>query len=636
MKAKRIQQGFLHTTGLGVLLLCLALSVSWTGSPDLAQATDPVPWARQHGLAPAQPVGAEIAAQTIVVSRASDPYFSLAQKIAAADHLDIVDEFAAALEASPTYVILVASPDNLSAETLLDIGRAMKRSGLYPGTGIITASTLEKAEQLWARAELAQEGDNYLGGDVEVTQQVFEPTLFPISDGPNQPVPLTKATLIEALKQAGYFYWARHVGQVTWFWNSESPDWGEDDELRAHEIPPLGPVAIYTPSCGSLRPWLEDSISLGFIDQGAAAYIGNANSPFHTAAILRHGLAVPGITSWQEFPLSLVAQIENKADVKAYFRLPQMFMLGDPRLYLSSEQPYQIVSDQLADERTRLIDGTSSHQGILALKIENGSQYDFVTVRGLTSAGEHDLFHNNRLQTLNLGAGKYMLFPHKGGDFRIVLAPKPPLGWTVADALVDAFDYSWVVMWLDVKVVNAPFLYVLSLVIFAAILFVMLVRRKRPIAEYRAIFAIGALFALLRVIYPLVRFDDYSVSANLIDLSAYSMVFGYIGVFANVVGGLMIMKDAKKVAGKLVGLAFTVFPQFVLAAFYLAFITFMNAVPQLTRTTAPWLWNYYAFWLALTALLLEAALIAALYRLFVSPARLPLRKWRIAQASAKM
>ena len=119
-----------------------------------------------------------ITKETVVVAQKSDPYFSLAQRIAQEEKLDIIEEFADILQFNPRFVILVASPGNLTAERLTDIGYFFKNQDYYPALGIISGSTLEKAEQLWARRNLAKEGNNFVGGDTEVPELIYEPTIF--------------------------------------------------------------------------------------------------------------------------------------------------------------------------------------------------------------------------------------------------------------------------------------------------------------------------------------------------------------------------------------------------------------------------------------------------------------------------
>jgi hypothetical protein len=93
----------------------------------------------------------ETGLEIVVVCSLADPYHPLAEKIARADGLEIAEDFLMAIKLDPKFIILVASPENLSAELLLNIGRALQSSGTYPALGIITGSTMEKAEQLWAR-----------------------------------------------------------------------------------------------------------------------------------------------------------------------------------------------------------------------------------------------------------------------------------------------------------------------------------------------------------------------------------------------------------------------------------------------------------------------------------------------------
>lgn len=605
MKTIREKTLYAAAVGVGIALVFSASSCSQAYSQAYSQVGE----AKSH------------VKETVVVSQRSDPYYSLAQKIAQAEELELVQEFAEVLKFNPKFIIWVASPQAITKEKLLDIGRLFKNSDYYPGFGIISGSTLEKAEQLLVRKDLARAGKNYLGGDLEPTQRVYEPTIFDLGDDSNESIGLDKAHLIDALKQADYFYWSRHVGKRTWYWNAESKDWDEDDQLFARDIPPLKPVVIYTPSCNSFRPWVEDSIALGFVDQGAAAYIGNVNSPFHTNAIVRRGLFVPGMSSWKEFPMGLVAQVENRVAAKAYFSVPQFFMLGDPRIYLSKDQPYRITSDTIDKEGKRVIEGESHENGILAVKIENGAEYDFLAIEGLASVSENDPFYNNKLQTLNLGADKYLLFIHQGGHFKVGLSKTAPSWWTLADVLTDVLDYAWVVLWLDVRVVNGPLIYAIALSLFIVILALKILRQKKSIRDYQGIFLVAFLLTLVRLLYCLARMDDYSVSTNLVNYTAPQIALGCVGVFACATGGLVLMQETTRIQVKILGLVSAVLPQFVLTGFYLVFITFMSIVIEVNGMTLRWLWNYNAFWLSFIGLLFEISIILVLYRIVISGRR---------------
>lgn len=560
--------------------------------------------------APAAP--REIGPETIVVADPSDPYYPLAAQIAQAEQLPLAAEFAQAMALKPRAILLVAAPQSLSAERLAAIGRSFQSAHHYAAFGIITASTLAQAEQLWARRGAARSGRDYLGSDTETDQLIPAPAIYDLNADGGAPIALTRESLVAALQQADYFYWSRHVGPRSWYWNSELGEGDAQSELRASDVPTLGPVVLYTPSCDSLRPWAPDSIALAFVDRGAAAYVGHANSPIHPG-FLRRGFAAPGPLAWSEFPLGVIAQVQNRMTTRAIFTSPQFFMLGDPRIALVGEQPYRIVSD-VADGGRRVIVGESSARGVLPVVIEGGARYGYTAVPGVTAASEHDPFYNSRLQTFDLGADKYLLLLHEGGAFRIELAERAPFGWIVADALADAFDYSWVVLWLNPKIISAPFFHKLSLAILALILLVKLVWKKQPIGRYRGALAAGAAVALLRLAYFLLRRERATVCATYVEYSPTQIAAGCLGVWANVAGGLTLLQDARRPIGRLLGLAFAVLPQLLLAGFYGVYITFMNTMTPITPMNEMWLCNYNVLWLALIVLAFEAALILALRR----------------------
>ncbi|MBN1430963.1 MAG: hypothetical protein JXB07_21520 [Anaerolineae bacterium] len=572
-----------------------------------------IAWVMRAGLGGNKQQQRAVNAEMVVVSQQDDPYYSLAQTIAREENLRVVEEFTDVLPLTPMYIILVASPDNLTAERLAEIGYVLKNQDYYPALGIISGSTLQKAEQLWERRSLAGKGNHYVAGDVEILQSIYEPTIFNITDGETGKIELTRENLIEALQQADYFYWTRHTGPKDWSWNEEYGNWTENDQLLADDIPDLKPVVIYSLTCSSFRPWVENAIALGFVDQGAVAYLGFVNTP-HYATVVKQGLSVPGITSWSEFPLGIVAQVHNKVTANIVFRSPQLFMLGDPRIYLSAEQPYRITSDTQKENGARTLEGKSDEKGVLAVKLENGSAYDFLSIKGLTSVSEGDIFYNNKLQTLNLGSDKYVLFLHDGGSFEIQLIEHVPLGWIVTDAVIDAFDFSWVALWLSTYADSNPHLLLLSLPVLIGILLVKLLKEKRSLKPYARVFVVALSIALLHLAYFLLRSDSYTVSDNLESHTTLQIALGTLGIFACVAGGLMIMKDAKKRRGKALGLIFTVLRQFWLTGFNLVFITILNVVTPVTRNTETWLLSYDAFWLSLIPLVVEGAVIFALYR----------------------
>lgn len=597
---------YVFAAGISLCLLFFVIGCFWIGHEVKRQRHEAQ---RDYGER-------EVVNETVVVSRKSDPYYGLAQEIAQAEKLEIVEEVADVLQFNPKYIILVASPDTVTAERLAGIGRFFQNHDYYPALGIISGSTFEKAEQLWARGNLAQAGNNYVGGDTEVPQLVYAPSIFDISAGVGKRVELNKQNLIETLKQADYIYWTRHTGATTWYWNEGAKDWGENDQLFVGDIPALKPIVIYSPTCKVFRPWEPGSVALGFVDRGAAAFVGFVNSP-HLTAFLKYGLSVPGITSWKEFPLGIVAQIGNRAAVKTIFTSPQFFMLGDPRLYLSKAPPYQITSDTVDGQGRRVIDGESAANGVLAVKIDDGREYGFLEVKGITSASDKDLFYNSRLQTLNLGRDKYVLFLHAGGRFELRLSHATPLLWSLTDGLTDTLDYAWVVFWLDNYSDANPSILALSLPVFILIVLVKVLWQKKSMGSYAKIFIFAALLASIRLGYFLIRETDYTVSANLVGVTPLQIGAGTLGVFASAAGGLMVMKDSRRQIVRAMGLVFAVGRQFWLTGYRFAFLTLFNVAPQqVTGMTTAWIWNYNSFWPLLAVLVLEACIVLAAHRYF--------------------
>jgi hypothetical protein len=559
----------------------------------------------------------EIKTGTLVMAENSDPYYSLAQKIAKEDGLDIVNGVNEALQRSPRFIILVSSPENLTAERLSDIGNLFQKQDFYPGLGIISGSTIDKAERLWSNRNQTESGNKFLGGDVDILQKVDAPTIFNISPNSQESVALTKETLIASLKQADFYYWARHTGPKDWSWNEGSSDWNENDQLLTVDIPELKPAVIYSLTCSSFRPWVENSIAIGFVDNGAAAFMGFMNTP-HATPTMREALSVPGITSWKDFPIGLMAQIHNKEAAKSVFRLPQLFMLGDPRIYLSKEVPYQITSDSSIKAGKRIIKGTSDRNGILAVKIDGGARYHYLSVKGLSAISETDVFYNNKLQMMPLGEDMYVLLMHHGGNFEVELLPEAPFGWKITDVVLDAFDFSWVVLWLSTYADSNPQIHLISILIFICIVLFKTVKQKIPLKEYRGIFIAALVFTLAHLGYFLLRVNTYSVSANMVVYSPLQIATGCLGIFSGIAGGLMVMRDGKKPAVKLAGLLFAVLREFWMAAFYLVFITLLNCVTPITRNTGPWLLSYDNFWLAFIVLTVEIFVILVVDRYVIT------------------
>ena len=548
--------------------------------------------------------------ESVVLSDPDDAYYPLAQTIAEDEGLVIAHNLPAALAYRPKFILWVASPDNLQEEALWTTGRIFKDMDFYPALGIISGESMETAEQLWQRGSLTRSGADYLGTDVEQDQQVYEAIIVNLNDPGGESIPLTKDALIDTLENADYFYWVRHVGATRWMWETPYTDDKTAGRLVITDIPALGPLVIQTPSCGSFQPWLADSITMGFINKGAAVYIGHVHtSVVSNSFIARQGFSVPGATTWEEFPLGILAQIRSRIETRVSSSTPLYFMLGDPRAYLSEQQPYTITTDEVVKD-TRTIKGTSIGTGYQTVKVEDGAGYDFTTVAGLTSAGEDDFFFNNHLQTLDLGGDKYLLFYNPTPDFEIVLQEKAPLLWVYWDGLIDALDYNWI----TINVVYNP-LSLVFLLMFGIILFVKCRKGRRSLIHYSWFFAAGVLSAALHTAYVVLRMQRFTVSATAIDFSVLQILLGFIGVFSTTSAGLILVSEARKRAGRVIGWILAVFPQFILTCFKLGVIVLTDIMFYYSNPVQRQLWNFNSFWLSFIVLVIEWLLALVLLQM---------------------
>ncbi|BBB49130.1 hypothetical protein [Pelolinea submarina] len=556
--------------------------------------------------------------ETVVMSDPSDAYYSLAQTIAETEGLVLADNLTQAIAYRPEFILWVATPQALDEAALWQAGDIFKDMDYYPALGIISGGTMEIAEQLWRNGQLTRNGENYLGSDVEVDQGVLEALIVDLNQPEGTPLPLTHEALVQTLQKSDYFYWVRHVSATRWMWDT-SKNVGEDGDLTAAEVPALGPIVIQTPSCGSFQPWKEDSIAMGFINRGAAVYIGHVQTAVvSNSFLMRRDYVVPDMSTWQEFPLGVLAQVRSRMEARVSSSTPLYFMLGDPRAYLSAEQPYRIIADEV-DGTTRRITGETDFRGYLAVKIADGADYDFVRISGLTAASESDFFFNNDLQTLNLSGDKYVVFYQDSGTFEITLNQKAPWYWPMGDGLVDALDYNWVTM----NTVYNPF----SLVFLAGLVILLLVKTrlkntvKKSFKDYRGFFIAGFVLAVLHVGYVLLRMGHYTVSADAVGYTPVQLVLGFIGTVSSVSAGLILVRDARKPFSRFLGWTVAILPQALLTAFKLFTVGATDLMFMAQNSVKQPLWNFNVVWLSLIAFAIDLLLVVGAYQLIKDPTK---------------
>jgi hypothetical protein len=120
--------------GISVIGFCAAFSVVISASPAVAQCPRDL----------------------VVLSNPDDPYYALAKDIAASENAPVVHSLEDVVDCQPIFLLWVASPTYLSDAAMIEHGQTMKERSSAISTGIITASTLEGARDLWERRTKVQ------------------------------------------------------------------------------------------------------------------------------------------------------------------------------------------------------------------------------------------------------------------------------------------------------------------------------------------------------------------------------------------------------------------------------------------------------------------------------------------------
>ncbi len=408
---------------------------------------------------------AETHAGTIVLCEAGDPYAALAEEIAREEGLAVAQSWAEALAADPLYILWVAAPERLSDPAMVRAGLALKQHKTLPAVGMITGSSLGQARALWERGKIWRQG-----GEVEGEDQVKEargswlyaangehPTAgvdeahliafqapeeeandppeagnLPEAGAGPEPYPMTVGSLAEALAQANYLSYSGHGAGRSW-------NLAEGARFFAKDLPPDLPATVVgTSACQTFRPWVEDSILMGFLEHGAAGYTGFVYSPM-AGYMVGEFSSLPFRYTWPEFPIGRVAAIQAQATLQSFAAFPYYYLAGDPRMALNAQPPYSVLSDS-EQNGLRTISYSALEAGMAPVRISGGAKYAYVEISGVGGAANGDPFFNARVQVMDDQGDKYILFDHPGGPFSVRLRESPPWHWRVTRPLLDAFD----------------------------------------------------------------------------------------------------------------------------------------------------------------------------------------------------
>lgn len=533
---------------------------------------------------------------SVVLSDPADPYYGLAEEIARQERILLVGALAEAVERDPDFVLWVVSPQALSYRALIAHSLYLRDRRSAPSVGIISGSSIDQARDLWLRAARVRGGAEISVNAPNKSAHLVGRIVKFGSSGPLAE-PLTLEGLRRALQEASYLTFTGHGG--TRYLRID-----EDVTLGAGDLPDLPPLVVATASCNTFRLWENDSIALAFADRGAAAYAGFAYSP-NEGYLMGEFTGLPFSYTWPDFPIGHVIQAQNRGAQQGFASFPYYFLLGDPRISLRSEAPYHLMDDREDDRGRTLIYGEMP-AGIVPIRVPGGAEYDFVEVVGGPFGWTHEPFYNARLQMVDIGPDKYLLFEHTGGDVTLRLRSDYPLLWITADLLVDALDHALLFGQQtggDILALPAAGVGLTGAV--------WLGRRRRSHARAVRVAALcGVAFALLYCGYATVRLESVTITSKSVEFSPLSVV----NVLLLTSCGAFFFAEARSWYGRLGALLLAAFPLLAMAGFCLGVVVVWNLAYFRPRLGTD-LYNYAMAELPAIALLFELALLGPAFSL---------------------
>lgn len=538
---------------------------------------------------------AEPSCELVVLVDPDDPYYLLAREIAVSEQASLASTLGQAIACQPTYLLWVASPGFLSDAAMVAFGKEIKARSSAISTGIITASTMEKARELWQRRNQVQ-GEKLLAVNApNPSAHIDQGQLLAVSQKGSDLQPLTKTDFIHALRSTDYLTFTGHG-------SSRYLRLDENTLITAGDVPSLEPLVINTGSCQTLRPWAAESIALQFIDQGVAAYSGFVFSP-NEGYLLGEFDGFPMRYTWKDYPIGHVILVQNRGTLQGFAQFPYLFLLGDPRIALQSEAPYRQPDDYQEGEQ-RILKYHNLPSGVIPIRIQGGAVFHFVEALGLTSATDQDLFYNSRMQMVNIGSNKFVLLVQGGGDLTLRLSPKAPWFWFLRDFLLDSLDHT-----LIFSQQSSGDLVALAFSIFplAWVLWQGLRRRL----SWRNLFmamSVGFGAATLQGLYALVRLDRVTITTKTVVFSPLSMLAAFILTTC----GALIFFQARSWIGRVIALLVSTFATWAVALVMMLVLSALNYFGFVPRIGVP-LYNYSLSLLSIGTILVTLPLTGLVF-----------------------
>jgi len=315
---------------------------------------------------------------TVVFTHADDPYSKLATEISFAENIPIYTHIKEISDHNPTYILWVVSPAFLSDKAIHDFLSQLHDNQIIYSLGIISGHTIEQARQLYHRKPETEPKIFSIINGRHAYDKADNYRIFNYSKFDTTTYEFTKENIIKTMANSDYLNYAGGGGGNFWV-EKRIP------KLVSNEIPNLRSPVIFSGGCQTFRLWIKNSIALGFVEKGAAAYAGFVYSPIpYFLFSVPNGF--PYRFTWRDFAIGHIVQIQNRGILAGCASYPWFILLGDPRKYVRNEKPYEVLQDTIMNE-IRMIKIQYPHQDFVPIHIPNGQKYAFVKISGWEANG---------------------------------------------------------------------------------------------------------------------------------------------------------------------------------------------------------------------------------------------------------
>lgn len=527
----------------------------------------------------------------------NDPYAGLAHEIAAAEGVEAVNSMHEALSCEPETILWVTSPAFLSEQKIIEADKYFGRLENSPMIGIITGSTEEQARALWQRGSQDLQPERlYAANAYSTAAHIDAARLLRLVASGFEIEPLMVSSLQNALSTADYLTFTGHGGNT--FLGLD-----DDTNFTTDDVPELDGGIVATGSCSTIQIWRENNIALRFVDQGASAYVGFVFSP-NEGYLQGEFTGLPFRYTWPDFPIGEAALLQARGAMQGYGSFMYLYMLGDPRLSLQTQNQFNPVEDTYQGSG-RTVRYENLPAGMIPIRVKSGAAYEYVRIISdrPTSASDDDLFYNSRVQMRNRRGYKYLLIDHPGGDLTLKFSDKPPIGWSAADLVLDSIDHTL----LFGQDHQGDVLDLFFSIIPGVWLVVMLVKRKISRAALITGVLVGLAFTVLYGFYAVLRLDQISITTKMVEFKPLSLA----GLFLTTGMGAVIYMQSRRLIGKVLGAVAATFSTWALALFTFG-INFAVNMAFNQRYGHPALNNFASATLGLIAFLVELAVLGGL------------------------